>query len=523
MIEAMPDSKAARDAQERAWHEVEGERLIVVGIGASAGGLEAFERFLRHLPASSGLAFVLVQHLDPEHESILAEILGRATDVPVAFAKDGQELEPDRVLIMPRGATLLVEGGRLRLAPAEARGTRHPIDAFLSSLAEDRRENAVGIVLSGTGSDGALGIAAVKRHGGATFAQLPGDARYESMPQAAIATGHVDRTLPVEEMPAALAELVARRRQHPGESARGESEGLRELFEVLVRWTRHDFSRYKQSTILRRVHRRMVATSTTTIRDYVARLASDEGESHRLAEDLMINVTAFFRDGEPFHALERVAIPDILEHASSEGLRIWVPACASGEEAYTVAMLLREGQERTKRPSKAQIFATDIDVSALGEARRGRYGSIIEKQVSPERLARFFVKRGDTYTVTKEIRELCIFTAHDLARDPPFSRMDLICCRNFLIYLEPVLQRRVLETLHYALRPGGFLFVGRSENTGRLSEFFDAVDEEYRIFARRPNAGARALNSLAALLHEPYLLPAEWLAAGPDPSRLWRP
>jgi two-component system, chemotaxis family, CheB/CheR fusion protein len=506
MTEPGPDSAAGRYAQERAWHAAEGDRLIVVGIGASAGGLEAFERFLRRVPSSSGLAFVLVQHLDPEHESILAEILGRATDVPVAFAKDGQELEADRVLVMPRGATLLVEGGKLRLAAAEARGSRHPIDTFLTSLAEDQRENAVGIVLSGTGSDGALGIAAVKRHGGSTFAQLPGDARYESMPQAAIATGKVDQTLPVEEMPAALAELAERRRQYPGESAQGESEGLRELFEVLARQKRHDFSRYKKSTILRRVHRRMVATSTATIRDYVARLASDEGESHRLTEDLMINVTAFFRDGDPFQALERVVIPDLLANASGEGLRIWAPACASGEEAYTVAMLVREGQDRTKVPSKAQIFATDIDVSALAEARRGRYGSTVEKQVTPERLARFFVKRGDSYTVTKEIRDLCIFTAHDVARDPPFSRMDLVCCRNLLIYLEPVLQRRVLETLHYALRPGGYLLLGKAEMIGpRELELFEVVEKADRVFRRR--SGERRPSPPAIVEHEAATLP----------------
>ena len=303
-----PDPKVTRDAQEVAWRESEGDRLLVVGIGASAGGLDALERFLRRVHRPSGLAFVLVQHLDPEHESILPEILGRDTDLPVAFAKDGEAIEPDRVHVMPPASTLLLEGGRLRLIAAEARGNRQPINTFLTSLAEDQRENAVGIVLSGTGSDGALGIAAVKRHGGATFAQLPADARYDSMPQAAIATGQIDQTLPVEEIPAVLAELAARRRQHPGESARGEFEGLRELFELLTRQTGHDFSRYKRSTILRRLHRRMAATSTPTVRDYVALLARDEGESHRLTDDLMINVTAFFRDGEPFQALESVVI-----------------------------------------------------------------------------------------------------------------------------------------------------------------------------------------------------------------------
>jgi len=494
MIE--PNLKAERDVQETAWRAAEGDRLIVVGVGASAGGLEAFERFLRRVPPASGLAFVLVQHLDPEHESILAEILARATDIPVTFAKDGDELEPDRVFVMPRDATLLVEGGKLRLVAAEARGTRLPINAFLTSLAEDQRENAVGIVLSGTGSDGALGVAAVKRHGGATFAQLPADARYESMPQAAIATGQIDRTLPVDEIPAALAELVATRRQHPSESARGEIEGLQELFELLARQTGHDFSRYKRSTILRRLHRRMDARSAATLRDYVALLARDEGESHRLTDDLMINVTAFFRDGEPFQALESVVIPDVLERQVGEDVRIWVPACASGEEAYTVAMLVRERLERMKRPPKVQVFATDIDASALAEARRARYGSVVEKQVSPERLARFFVKRGDSYTVTKDLRDMCIFTAHDLTRDPPFSRMDVVCCRNLLIYLEPALQRRVLETLHYALQPGGYLLLGKAESIDRELELFEVVEKSHRLFRRRDGARRAALPKL---------------------------
>jgi two-component system CheB/CheR fusion protein len=480
------DSQAARSAQEAAWRAAEGDDLLVVGVGASAGGLDAFERFLRRVPASSGLAFVLVQHLDPEHESILAELLGRATEMPVAFARHGQEIEADHVYVMPRDATLLVEGGQLRLVPAESRSVRQPINALFTSLAEDQRENAVGIVLSGTGSDGALGIAAVKRHGGTTFAQHPGDARYQSMPQSAIATGHVDRTLPVEDIPAALAELAAQRRQHPGESARGEAEGLQELFELLTRQAGHDFSRYKRSTVLRRLHRRMAATGVETLRDYVALLARDQGESHLLTDDLMINVTAFFRDEEPFKALERVAIPDVLERNVGGGVRIWVPACASGEEAYTVAMLVRERLERMKRPPKVQLFATDIDASALAEARRGRYGSIIEKQVSPERLARFFVKRGDAYTVSKEVRDLCIFTAHDVARDPPFSRMDLVCCRNLLIYLDPGLQRRVLETLHYALRPGGYLLLGKAETIGaQEAELFEVVEKPERLFRRR--------------------------------------
>ena len=494
-----------RDSQEEEWRAGEGERLLICGIGASAGGLEAFERFLRRLPLDSGLAYVLVQHLDPQHESILAELLGRAAAIPVGFARDGQCIERDHVYVMPRDAGLLVEEGKLRLTAAEPRSNRLPINAFLTSLAEDQRENAVGIVLSGTGSDGALGIAAVKEHGGATFAQLPGDARHESMPRAAIATGTVERVLPVEEIPEALADLAALRRQHPGESARGQSEGLREAFDLLDRKTGHDFSRYKRTTILRRFHRRMAATGTPTLRDYAALLEHDDDEIHRLIDDLMINVTCFFRDAEPFQALERFVIPDVLERCPAEGARAWVAGCSSGEEAYTIAMLFRELSERMARPPRVQIFATDIDASALAEARRGRYTNVVERQVIPERLARFFTRRGDSYTVTKDIRDLCIFTAHDLVRNPPFSRMDLISCRNLLIYLDPLLQRRVIELFHYALRPGGYLLLGKAEMVdARDLDLFELVEKTDRVFRRRDverrlgiqplqHGGARAL------------------------------
>ena len=481
-----PESVRTRDAQEARWRAAEGERLLVVGIGASAGGLDAFERLLRFMPADSGLAYVLVQHLDPEHESILAEILGRATPIPVAFAEDGQSIERDHVYVMPRDAGLVVEGGKLRLVAPEPRGTRLPINVFLTSLAEDQGENAVGIVLSGAGADGAAGMAAVKRLGGLTLAQIPGDARYASMPNAAIATGMVDQVLPVEQIPAALAEHAARRRKHPGESAHGESEGLREALEILGQKTGHDFSRYKRSTVLRRLQRRIAATGTGTIREYVALLDRDEGEIHRLTDDLMINVTSFFRDREPFQTLERIAIPDLLERSATDGVRAWVPGCSSGEEAYTIAMLLRERAERMPCPPPVKIFATDIDASALAEARRGRYTDVVEKQVSPERLARFFLKHGGAYTVTKAIRDLCIFTAHDLIKDPPFSRMDLVSCRNLLIYLEPPLQKHVLELLHYALSPGGYLLLGKAELVdGRDLELFETVEKADRLYRRR--------------------------------------
>lgn len=486
MPDTDPEATRPREAEEAAWRIDEGERMLVCGIGASAGGLAAFERFLRALPRDSGLGYVLVQHLDPEHESILAEILGRAASIPVAFAEDAQKVERDHVYVMPRDAGLVIEGGKLRLVPSEPRSSRLPINTFLTSLAEDLRESAIGVVLSGTGSDGALGISAVKQYGGATFAQLPSETLYDSMPQAAIATGMVEQVLPVEQIPVALAELAARRREHPGESARGAEEGLREVFDILNQKTGHDFSRYKRTTIVRRLQRRMASTSTATIRAYVTFLAHDPDEIRRLTDDLMINVTSFFRDDEPFQTLERVAIPDILKHHPKTGARAWVAGCSSGEEAYSIAMLFREQAEAMQRPSSAQVFATDIDASALAEARRGRYTNVVEQQVSRERLARFFVKQGESYTVTKQIRDLCIFTAHDLLADPPFSRIDLVSCRNLLIYLEAPFQKRVVELLHYALRPGGYLLLGKAELVDRGDlELFDVVDKAGRLYRRR--------------------------------------
>ena len=349
---------------------------------------------------------------------------------------EGQRIERDHVYVIPPGAGLAVEGGALRLVP-RPEGRSPAGECVLTSLAEDQRENAVGIVLSGTGSDGALGIAAVKRHGGRTFAQLPATPG-TNMPAAAIATGMVEQVLPAEEIPAALVQLAAaERRHHPPESARGEAEGLRQALEAVGRTTGHDFSQYKRTTILRRFHRRMAATGIATVREYAALLEGDADEARRLAEDLTINVTSFFRDDVPFRVLEQVVIPDVLSAggrtASGSGCR---PAPPARRPTRSRDPVLRAADE-LPRPPQIQVFATDIDASALAEARRGQYTSVVERQVSPERLARFFTKRGDWYSVTKPLRDLCIFTEHDLVRDPPFSRMDLVSCRNLLIYLEP--------------------------------------------------------------------------------------
>ncbi len=367
----------ASDAQEAEWRAKEGERLLVVGIGASAGGLEALERFLQRVPADSGLAYVVVQHLSPEHESSLADILARATKLPVVTVTDGQRVERDHVYVIPPGAGLAVEGGALRLVPFDPRGVRLLVNAFLTSLAEDQRENAVGIVLSGTGSDGALGIAAVKRHGGRTFAQVPGDARYESMPAAAIATGMVEQVLPVDEIPAALVRLAAERRHHPPESARGEAEGLRQALETVGRVTGHDFSRYKRTTILRRFHRRMAVTGTATVREYAALLEGDADEARRLAEDLTINVTSFFRDDGPFQVVEKLVIPDLLERRGAEGIRV----VDSGVLLRRGGVLARDPAQRAGRGAPAPAAAPGLrDGHRRVRARGGAARSVHERR-----------------------------------------------------------------------------------------------------------------------------------------------
>ena len=459
----------------------------IVGIGASAGGVEALEAFFAALPAENGMAFVVVMHLDPTHASWLADIIGRRTSVPVAAARDGEVVERGRVYVLPPGVIMTISEGRLQLRERGAgAGERAPIDIFFNSLAEDCGENAVGIVLSGSGSDGTLGIKAIKEKGGLTLAQGSDgtEPRFKDMPESAASTGLVDLVVPVEQMPERLLSYL--RGEGMVESERIAS-ATGKIYEILHGRVGHDFSEYRDKTFGRRLQRRMQVLQVTNIDAYVDRLQRDPDEAPRLFRDLLIGVTAFFRDPDAFRTLETAVIPKIFEgRGAAEDVRVWVPACSTGEEVYTIAILLREQMEKMPRAPRVQFFGTDIDERALAIARAGQYPRSLLANVSPERMKRYFVADGHTtYRLVREIRDLCIFSPHSVLRDPPFSRLDLISCRNLLIYLNSELQARVIPIFHYALKPDGYLFLGLSETVTRHGDLFAPVDKQHRIYKRR--------------------------------------
>jgi two-component system CheB/CheR fusion protein len=486
----------------------------VVGIGASAGGVEALEAFFAAMPAENGMAFVVVMHLDPTHASWLADIISRRTSMPVITIRDGEAIEPGRVYVLPPGAIVSISEGRLHLRERGA-GERAPIDIFFNSLAEDCGNNAVGIVLSGSGSDGTLGIKAIKGHGGLTLAQGSNrtEPRFKDMPESATATGLVDVVVPVEQIPERL--LAFLRNETAVESER-IAAAMGKIYEILQGRLGHDFSEYKDKTFGRRLQRRMQALQLINIDAYVHRLQHDPDEAPRLFRDLLIGVTAFFRDPDAFQALKTVVIPKVFEGKDSgNDVRVWVPGCSTGEEAYTVAILLREHMETLPSAPKVQLFGTDIDDRALAVARAGQYPQSLLDNVSPERLKRFFVPDGHAYRLVREIRDLCIFSPHSMLRDPPFSRLDLISCRNLLIYLNTDLQARVIPIFHYALKPDGYLFLGLSETVTRHGDLFAPVDKQCRIYKRR-DLVKPALNmapQFAAHVRRPH-----WSAPSPHAS-----
>lgn len=465
--------------------------LAVVALGASAGGPEVLQTLFRRLPADTGLAFVVVQHLDPDHATALPDILARHTPIPVRLAVDGDRVRPDRVYVLPPDAVMTIRKGHLHVEPpAEPAGHRNAVDRFLASLAVDQGENAVAVLLSGTGTDGAGGLSAVKDHGGMTIVQAPDDAPHDGMAVSALATGQVDRVLAVEEIAELLVELSRRLRRIRDQGVEGgpgkdQAPLLSRICRVLARKVHYDFSRYKRSTLLRRIDRRMLVHQLDSLDDYLDLLRRDPDEPRLLFRELLINVTAFFRDPEAFEALRPVLRKLLTDPGERGRLRIWVPGCATGEEAYSLAILLREELERARRSLEVQIFATDLDDEALEIAREGRYPEAIAERVGAERLARFFVREGDHWRVAKHLRGMCIFSRHDLIGDPPFSRLDLVSCRNLLIYLEPDLQQKVVSLLHYALRPGGCLFLGPAESVASYGELFRTVDKKNRIFEAR--------------------------------------
>jgi two-component system CheB/CheR fusion protein len=480
----------------------------VVGIGASAGGLGAFEAFLHGIPkgAHTGMAFVLVQHLAPDHKSLLAELVKRFTGMQVFEVEDGMTVQPECVYVIPPNRDLALLDGRLQLLEQTTpRGHHLPIDFFFRSLAQDQGERAIGIVLSGTGSDGMLGIRAIKGEGGMAMAQSPESTEYDGMPRSAIATGLMDYVLRPEEMAAQLLTYAAQAiGKAPGKAAPGTGQTdatLKGIFVLLRNQTGHDFSHYKLNTIQRRVERRMAVQHVEQMEDYVRYLRHEPKEVEALFRDLLIGVTRFFRDPEAFAQLQEQVIPGLFAgKAPGDPVRVWVPGCSTGEEAYSLAILLQEHMETLKDRFQLQVFATDMDRQAIQHGSSGLYLANIAADVTPDRLARHFTLEPDkgAYCISKAIRDLLIFSEQDVIRDPPFSRLDLVSCRNLLIYLGADLQKKLIPLFNYALNPGGVLFLGSSETVGGFLDLFVPLDRKWKIYQQMPTAQgalAQALKS----------------------------
>jgi two-component system CheB/CheR fusion protein len=497
-------------------------KSAIVGIGASAGGLEAVSEILGGLPSHPGVAIIVVQHLDRTRDSLLSEILGRRTLLPVIEARDGMLIAPDHVYVIPPNATLTVDASVLRLSPRAATGMHMPVDALFHSLAQHCGERAVGIVLSGADSDGAAGTQAIKHAGGITFAQDPDTARVSQMPRSAVATGCVDFVLPAGEIAPELLRLSAHSYLKPGgfpevvvagadndeNDGASEAELLRRIFRRLRLTHGVDFSGYKSSTLRRRLARRMAVQRIETLTEYTAFLENDPREAAALYQDFLIRVTSFFRDPAAFSALIEHVFPRLVSGRSpKEPIRIWVPGCATGEEVYSIAIALLEYLGDLLPPAGIQIFGTDISEAAIEKCRTGAYFDSIAQDVSADRLRRYFVRQNSHYVIERCIRDLCVFARQDITRDPPFSRLDLVSCRNLLIYLGAAVQGRIMQTFRYALRPNGFLLLGPSESAGQREELFEAVDKQHRLYKPRPTvsfaADDRALPSVRRSITAP--------------------
>ena len=474
----------------------------VVGVGASAGGIEALKGFFAATGADTGMAYIVIQHLSPEHESLMADILGRCTRMPVLVIEAGMRVEPNHVYVIRPGFTVTLRDATLHLGePVEKRGHRRPIDDFFRSLAQEQKENAIAIILSGTGTNGSAGAQAIKAAGGLCIAQDPETAEFPGMPQSVIHAGYADQVLPVDEIPAALRQYV----EHPFLDLQGKGrvraaqelerhrEDLERIVGIVRNRTGHDFAPYKPPTILRRIDRRLGLLGITSLADYAEVLREKTQEVTALANDLMINVTGFFRDPGAWEAFREAVIePLVAQRAPDQTIRAWVAACASGEEAYSLAMLITEEAERLGKSVDVKIFATDTADKSLAFARAGIFPGGIEGDISAERLERFFERDDHSYRVKKSLRDQVVFAPQDVLRDPPFSRVDIITCRNLLIYLEPEAQRRALMLMHFALREGGHLLLGNAETLGHADSLFEVVSKRWRIY-RRAGVGRQAI------------------------------
>jgi chemotaxis methyl-accepting protein methylase len=490
------------------------ETFPIVGIGASAGGLEALEQFLEHTPPESGLAFVIVQHLDPTHKGVMAELLQRATPMDVVQVKDRTVVEANHVYVIPPNKDMSILHGRLLLLdPTAPRGLRLPIDFFFRSLADDRREMAIGVVLSGMGSDGTMGLKAIKEKAGVVFVQDPPSAKFDSMPRSAIDAGVADIVAPVGELPGKIIAYLERAPLVTKAAffLEGKAQTALEKIVILLRsHTGHDFSLYKKSTVYRRIERRMGIHQIDGIGEYVRFLQENPQELELLFKELLIGVTSFFRDPDVWEQLKGAILAQLANRVPSQPLRAWVPGCSTGEEAYSLAIVFKEAidQIKPRKDYSLQVFATDLDREAVDRARQGSFPSNISADVSPERLNRFFVKEENGFKISKEIREMVVFATQNIVMDPPFTKLDILSCRNLLIYLSPELQKKLLPLFHYTLNPQGILLLGTSETIGTYTDLFSPLDSKSRLY-RRADSPLRA---------EPINFPTSYTAPRLDAS-----
>ena len=506
----VPHETGDRAADRNGWERPSG----VVGLGASAGGLDALSQLLQHMPTDAGLALVVVVHLSPEHESHLAEVLQRHTSMPVMQVQDSPtQLEPNAVYVIPPGRNLNSVDSHLRLSPIESTpGRRAPIDHFFRTLAETNDGASIGVILSGSGSDGALGMRSIKEHGGLTVVQDPSEAAYDSMPQASLATGTVDLALPVERIPAAITAFAATEPkvtsdEHEAASARVNQHLLRDIVTAVREHSDRDFAHYKPATLLRRISRRMQLQGIADLEAYRNLVHRNAAEAIALGDEFLINVTDFFRDPEVFAELEGSVVPKLFEgKGAGDKVRLWSVGCATGEEAYSLAMLLHEAAGELDAPPEVQVFASDLHQQSLQRAREGRFPETIQGLVSSERLSRFFDRDADTFVIKPHLRDTVVFAPHNVLVDAPFSQLDLVVCRNLLIYLERTVQRELIEVFHYALRNTGFLLLGTSESVGDAESFFP-VDKRRGIYRKRQRP------------HRRMPLPIFPLASGPRSKR----
>ncbi|MCG8615220.1 MAG: PAS domain-containing protein, partial [Desulfobacterales bacterium] len=468
--------------------DTEDKRAIVhyVGIGASAGGLEAIEEFFSRMPENSGLAFIVIQHLSPDYKSLMVELLSKKTKIPVHRSTDGMTVKPDNIYMIPPKKNLTIFHGKLVLKEKDSsRGVNLPIDIFLRSLAEDQAERAIAIILSGTGSDGTRGVRAIKEQGGMVMVQDDATSKFNGMPRAAISTGVADFILPPKQMPDQLMAYVGHpyvSGKLPSQALLSDENSLTRIFAELREKTKVDFTYYKPSTIIRRIERRMTVNQIDQLSDYVHHLQKYPVEVMTLYKELLIGVTSFFRNKDAMETLMMTSLSQLIESAENRELRLWVTACSTGEEAYTVAILAKEAMEKLGVARDVKIFATDLDRDAIVQAGNGIYPESIAADLSPKMLGKYFYRKEENYQIARHIREMVVFAQHNLVKDPPFTKIDMICCRNLLIYLQPILQKKVMEMFNFSLNAGGILFLGNSETIGDMTEFFETVHQKHKIY-----------------------------------------